>query len=224
MKSRTFIYTPSTLTGAMAAPLPVFVTGNKDKAAELLAATSYCGHFEVAYHHIEELQGSAVDIARHKAKQAFVLVNTPAKRPWWQISVGYGETRPVFVEDTSLELEALGGMPGPYIKSFQDAMSCEEIARLVAGTSNTNATARSFVCHVCRPSAGDALVEACFEAHINGTIVAPRGSGGFGFDSIFQPLGAKKTLAEMEPSERSEYVPRILAVKGLFEHLALERG
>jgi inosine/xanthosine triphosphate pyrophosphatase family protein len=49
-----------------------------------------------------------IAIAKHKAILAAQLVNGPC-----------------VVEDTSLEFHALGGMPGPYIKWFQDTLKSQ---------------------------------------------------------------------------------------------------
>jgi XTP/dITP diphosphohydrolase len=38
-----------------------------------------------------------------------------------------------------------------------------------------------------------------FEGRVNGTIVQPRGTGGFGFDPFFLPDNAQQTLAESKP-------------------------
>lgn len=38
-----------------------------------------------------------------------------------------------------------------------------------------------------------------YEAKVDGTIVLPRGSGGFGFDPIFLPNGSDETLAQAKP-------------------------
>lgn len=38
-----------------------------------------------------------------------------------------------------------------------------------------------------------------YQGTVSGTIVKPRGSGGFGFDPVFLPDGSQKTLAEEKP-------------------------
>ena len=46
------------------------------------------------------------------------------------------------------------------------------------------------------PGAGEEI----FEGTVEGTAVwPPRGTGGFGYDPIFQPLGEDITFGEMEP-------------------------
>ena len=59
--------------------------------------------------HLPEIQEiDTIAIAKHKAILAAQLVNGPC-----------------LIEDTSLEFTALGGMPGPYIKWFQETLKSE---------------------------------------------------------------------------------------------------
>jgi len=53
-----------------------------------------------------------------------------------------------------------------------------------------------------------------YEGVVDGTIVAPRGSSGFGFDPVFLPEGADKTLAEAKPDQ---YNARAKAVEALIK-------
>jgi XTP/dITP diphosphohydrolase len=39
-----------------------------------------------------------------------------------------------------------------------------------------------------------------YKGSLTGTIVLPRGNGGFGFDPVFLPDGATKTLSESKPN------------------------
>ena len=44
---------------------------------------------------------------------------------------------------------------------------------------------------------------------------APRGTNGFGWDAIFQPLGSERTFAEMTPEEKDHFSMRRLALEQL---------
>lgn len=57
-------------------------------------------------------------------------------------------------------------------------------------------------------------VVCVYEGTVNGTIVAPRGKEGFGFDPFFLPEHADKTLAEAKPDEVNA---RAKAVEALVE-------
>ncbi len=54
---------------------------------------------------------------------------------------------------------------------------------------------------------------------IEGTVVSPRGTNGFGWDAIFQPERSSKTFAEMTAAEKNQFSMRRLAVEGLRRHL-----
>jgi XTP/dITP diphosphohydrolase len=44
---------------------------------------------------------------------------------------------------------------------------------------------------------------------------SPRGNNGFGFDSIFVPVGSEKTFGEMNPTEKDSFSMRRLAFEAL---------
>jgi XTP/dITP diphosphohydrolase len=55
-----------------------------------------------------------------------------------------------------------------------------------------------------------------FEGVIEGTIVdSPRGSSGFGYDPIFQPLGLTQTFAELSPDQKNRISHRARAIRSL---------
>ena len=54
-----------------------------------------------------------------------------------------------------------------------------------------------------------------FQGVTKGKIVSPRGKHGFGWDSIFQPTGHKKTTAQMTPEEKNKVSMRQIALKKL---------
>ena len=95
----------------------------------------------------------------------------------------------VLVEDTSLCFNALGGMPGPYVKWFLDEMGSAGLYKLLDGHEDKTAVAVCNVGFACGPGA-DPIV-FCGQTH--GTIVAPReGEKVFGWDNIFRPQGFDK--------------------------------
>lgn len=56
-----------------------------------------------------------------------------------------------------------------------------------------------------------------FEGTVQGRIVAPRGSGGFGWDPIFQPEGEGRTYGEMTAEEKNQTSHRAVAWKQVAE-------
>lgn len=57
-------------------------------------------------------------------------------------------------------------------------------------------------------------------SYVDGKIVKPRGKSGFGWDEIFQPLGHKKTFAEMTAEEKNAVSPRRIALDKIRKNLA----
>ena len=95
----------------------------------------------------------------------------------------------MLVEDTSLCFNALGGLPGPYVKWFLDEMGSAGLYKLLDGHEDKTAVAVCNVGFACGPGA-DPIV-FCGQTH--GTIVAPReGEKVFGWDNIFRPQGFDK--------------------------------
>ena len=80
--------------------IPLFLTGNQHKANHLSQLLGL--PLEHKKLDLDEIQSTNVaEVAEHKVRQAYELVK-----------------RPVFVEDVSLRFEALGGLPGPFVKFF----------------------------------------------------------------------------------------------------------
>ncbi len=168
-----------------------FITGNQNKADYL---SKYLG-FPVKHVKLDldELQSLDLkEIVAHKVKQAYEVVHGP-----------------VIVEDVSLEFEALGKLPGPFIKFFLDQMSFETICGLVKDKSR-NCTARCVFGYY----DGDRL--ELFEGSLKGRVPeTPAGDKGYGWDPIYIPEGYSVTRAELsEEDDRKTY----LQIKP-FEHL-----
>jgi len=87
------------------------------------------------------------------------------------------------VEDTSLQFMALGGMPGPFIKWFQQKLKSEGLYNLLQAYDDKSATAVCTLAFCPYPHA-DPVV---FSGTTTGKIVAPVKGRGFGWDSIFVP-------------------------------------
>ena len=159
-----------------------FITGNPKKA-EFLA--TYLG-FELEHKSLDldELQSLDLkEISEHKARQAFAAIG-----------------RPVLVEDISFSIEALGGLPGPFIKWFIAEVGFEKLCRLADLTDTRRAT--TAVCYVYF----DGTKPILFEGQLQGTIPDhPRGSDGFGWNGIFIPDGSTKTNAEMNAKEIEQF-------------------
>jgi non-canonical purine NTP pyrophosphatase (RdgB/HAM1 family) len=107
--------------------------------------------------------------------------------------------QPVLVEDTALELLGLGGFPGPLIRWLLASIGPGGISRLVHSFGDPRAVAR---CVTCASDGRDAVIG---EGVVLGTIATePRGTGGFGWDSVFIPDdGDGRTYGEMSDDEKN---------------------
>lgn len=124
--------------------------------------------------------------------------------------------KPIVVEDNSLTFQALNGLPGTYINDFSKVLGNEGLIKLIAGSTDRCATAKTTLVYVDK-----AGVTHTFFGEIHGDIVTePRGDKGFGWDPIFQPYGSEKTYAEMDMDEKNKYSMRAQAFAKLKEFLA----
>lgn len=58
-----------------------------------------------------------------------------------------------------------------------------------------------------------------FVGKVEGSVVAPRGHRGFGWDSVFLPAGFDETYAEMESGLKNTVSDRAQAVRLMVEYL-----
>jgi non-canonical purine NTP pyrophosphatase (RdgB/HAM1 family) len=118
--------------------------------------------------------------------------------------------RPVMVEDTGLELAALGGFPGPLIRWLLESAGAKGIARIAGCFEDRRVTAR------CLVGVTDGSREIFGEGVVEGTVAPePRGEGGFGWDSIFIPDGSDRSYGEMTADEKNRISHRRLAFESL---------
>jgi len=171
-----------------------FVTGNSHKLREVEAVLGKMRHVDLDLPEIQELEPRKVVIA--KARSA--------------LEQGY---TPVLIEDTSLSLVALNGLPGPLVKWFLKALGGEGVYNLAASKNDCRAEVRTIF--------GLALGPQSFvygEGALLGQVVAPRGEG-FGWDSIFQPENSLKTMGEMTVEEKASCSMRVRALHDLRSQL-----
>lgn len=159
----------------------IFVTSNKKKLQEVIAVLGKSFPFKIENQSIDlpEYQGEPNDICIAKCKAATQIIQGP-----------------VIIEDSCLCFNALGGLPGPYIKWFLDKLGPEGLHRLLQGWEDKTAYA---ICTFAFSEGPDAKI-LLFQGRTEGTIVSPRGAHGFGWDPCFLPNNYSQTYGEM-PSE-----------------------
>ncbi len=114
------------------------------------------------------------------------------------------------IEDTSLYLDCLSGLPGPLIRWFIQAIGNKGLFDITDRFNNDEAEARTIIGY-----AKSAKQINFFEGSIKGRIVYPRGRSIFGWDPVFQPEGFSKTFAEMTQTEKNFVSMRRIALDKL---------
>ncbi len=181
-----------------------FVTGNEGKVTEAREYFDGIAEVEQTDYDYTEIQADTTEeIAVQGAIEAYTE---------------FGGEEPVFVDDTGLYIDALGGFPGPYAAYVQDTLGIERVWNVAATEDNRRARFRTVIAYVTGDPA-DPDVET-FSGSLAGTIVAPRGDGGFGYDPIFAYNGT--TLAEMDTEEKNAISHRGRALASFAEWLADE--
>jgi XTP/dITP diphosphohydrolase len=128
----------------------------------------------------------------------------------------------VFADDSGLVVPALGGAPGVHSARYAGAGASNEqrIAKLLAELHGKKGAERAayFVCVIAAAQQGRAV--AVVSAKVEGEILeGPRGSGGFGYDSVFFFPELGKSFAELQPEEKNQFSHRGKAFRRLMEVL-----
>ena len=128
-------------------------------------------------------------------------------------------------DDTGLEVDALDGEPGVRSARYAgpDASYAQNVARLLAELRDVPApqrTARFRTVAVVQYPDGTGLTA---EGVVDGAITTePRGTGGFGYDSVFVPAeGDGRTFSEMGAAAKHAISHRGRALRALLELLAV---
>jgi len=186
-----------------------YVTTNPGKVRE---AEEYLGDDSVAqldYDYTEIQSDDLGAIAARGAREAYRHAGEPA-----------------LVDDAGLFVRALDGFPGPYSSYVEETIGVERTWELAREEEDKGASFRCVLAYcdgegfdaspdpvdkddrVAAAAAGpdadddaEALPVKLFEGRVRGTLVEPRGEGGFGFDPIFEHEGT--TFAEMDEAEKN---------------------
>lgn len=165
-----------------------FVTGNEHKAKE--AGMVLGAEIERVKLELDEIQSLDLRaVVEHKVRQAYARLNAP-----------------VIVEDVSFAIRQLNGLPGPFIKWFENGIGSEGLANMLTKPERgvTYTVGYGFY---------DGSQFFYAEGSLEGVVAKePRGSEGFGFDTIFIPNGYDKTMSELGVSVKVAIGPRTQAL------------
>ena len=163
-------------------------------------------HDPSAFPDVAETGATYLDNARLKAEAVAAALGLPA-----------------LADDSGIEVDALGGAPGPRSARYagEHASDEENLRALIQAIRGVPASGRSAryrcVAALATPEGGFEHVEGTCEGTLRTT---PAGAGGFGYDPIFEPVGRDVTMAELTDLEKDRISHRGRAFRGLRELLS----
>jgi XTP/dITP diphosphohydrolase len=136
---------------------------------------------------------------------------------------------PAIADDSGIEVDALGGAPGVHSARYagegaSDEANLVKLLDALRGIPGAQRAARYRCVIVFVENAADArplVGDGTWEGHI---IDARRGSGGFGYDPSFVPLGDTRTVAEMPSAEKHAQSHRGQAMRAFLAQLQARAG
>ena len=155
-----------------------FVTSSEHKFAEASRILGSAGvNARMQNIKLQEIQTTSItEVARHKARQAADACSGP-----------------FFVEDDALEIESLGGFPGPYSSYVLATAGTAGVLRMLEGRGR-RARFRAAVSY--RLGGPGAPLES-LEASVGGSIPVAAHGDGWGYDPVFVPDGGDLTFAQL---------------------------
>jgi XTP/dITP diphosphohydrolase len=192
-------------------PRLVLATRNPYKVREILRICSdwrvrWLTHDDLEWPDVEETGESYLDNALLKARAVAAATGEPA-----------------LADDSGIEVDALGGGPGSRSARYagegaSDERNLRALLRAVAGVPASGRTARyRAVAAVAWPDGAEIHAEGGCEGTLRSK---PAGTGGFGYDPIFEPAGWDRTMAELTPEEKDRISHRGQALRALRDRLA----
>lgn len=183
---------------------------SKIKISDLVVITSNKGKLS----EINEILGtnhkvSTIDVPEIQSLDLDEVIIAKAKAAYEKIK------KPVLVTDVSLEIKALNGLPGPFVKYFLMTLGAEKTVKLIKGKNTKTKVIDAVAIY-------DGRTLKVFKGEAYGHLIdKARGKHGFGFDFVFIPDGFSKTYAQMSPAEKNKISHRALALKKLKKYLEL---
>lgn len=177
-----------------------FVTSSKEKFQEVKG-------------YIPQIEQLAIDLPEIQEIDAHKIISAKLHEAFQHHS---GE---FIVEDTSLYLDCLHGLPGPLVKWFLKTIGTHGLYEIADKLGNYHAVAKTIIGY----AKGKDDIHF-FDGTVEGTIVSPTGGNTFGWNDVFRPQGYTKTYAQMQEKELHSISMRRLATIKLKEFLDLRNG
>jgi len=194
----------------MAVPDPLAIaTGNEHKIREIVRIcagwpttwVSVRSDPSMPWPDVEETGTTYLDNARLKAHATADALGLPA-----------------VADDSGIEVDALGGQPGPRSARYAgdratDEDNLRQMIRAIKGVPSSGRSARyRCVAVLAWPDGREAHAEGVFEGLL---VTKPRGDAGFGYDPIFVPAGWDVTVAELTDEDKDRISHRGRAFRSL---------
>lgn len=188
----------------------VVATRNPGKVREIRAVcrdwpVALLTHEDLTWPEVAETGATYLDNARLKARA---------------VAAATGEA--ALAEDSGIEVDALGGEPGPRSARYagdgaSDRENLEALLLALDGVPPRRRTGRyRAVALVAWPDGSEVAAEGTCEGSLR---TDPAGTGGFGYDPIFQPAGHRKTMAELTAEQKNAISHRGRALRAVRERL-----
>lgn len=159
---------------------------------------------------VQQLQ---IDLPEIQAVDVRAVIEAKAKAAYAKAK------QPVIVEDTGLSFEAWNGLPGALITWFLQSVGVVGICTMLNGFKSRKATAETCIGYY------DGVEFSLFCGRTDGSIAdVPRGTGGFGWDSLFVPDGYAETFAELATEQKTAFSMRTEAAQQLKQFLHNQSG
>ncbi len=162
-----------------------YITSNKEKIITARRNLEPLGIF-FREHELEliEIQSeSLVDIAIHKAKQAFEKLNTP-----------------LFISDHGWSISALNGFPGAYMKYMNNCLSSQDFLNLMQLHEDKTILKHEVICYI------DDKQTKFFTAEIKGYFINEIRGEGLPAMRVVSLLSSGKTVAECTQKGINSYI------------------
>lgn len=172
-----------------------FITGNKKK-------------FEEMKRLVPEVEQLDIDLPEIQSMNFREIIEAKLQEALKHHSGG------CIVEDTSVNMDCLQGLPGPFIKWFLQALGPGGLAEIAQKHENDRVSVTVMIGYAEHPEKIQ-----YFEGTAFGRVVTPRGEAGYGWDPIFMPDGFDQTYAEMGPEAKSKISARRIATDKLLAFL-----
>jgi XTP/dITP diphosphohydrolase len=128
------------------------------------------------------------------------------------LSAARGTGHPALADDSGFSVAALGGDPGVQSARWAEGGNFQRAMARVEAAMGATADRRAwFTCALCLAWPDGEC--ATYVGRVDGTVVWPaRGKLGFGYDSMFVPVGSRLTFGEMEPAAKQASSHRARAI------------